>query len=124
MMKAKILIVEDEAITNMDMCEEFKLWGYEICERVSSAEEAIRKAEQDKPDVVIMDINLNSRINGITAARHIRSHLGIPIIFITGFSDEEIIEKAKNAEPVGYFTKPLDFNKIRLTIDSVTRKDK
>jgi DNA-binding NarL/FixJ family response regulator len=124
MYKAKILIVEDEAITSMDMQHIFKLWGYELCEQVSSADDAIKKAEQYKPDVVIMDINLDGNTNGIAAARHIHYSLGIPVIFITGYSDKETREKAKIADPAGYFIKPLDFNKIRLPIDSVVKTNR
>ena len=123
-MKAKILIAEDDAIQGLNIWHTFKLWGYEMCEYVLSAEEAIIKAKQEKPDIVLIDIKLNGKNNGIIAARHIHSHLGIPIIFITGYSEKKIRDKAKIAEPVGYFIKPLDLYKVRLTIDSVTRKDK
>ena len=110
MRKAKILIVEDDAIISMDLYHTFRLWGYEMCEQVSSAEEAIKKAEQEKPEVVIMDIKLNGEINGIVAALQIHSCFGIPIIFISGYSDsdKEIREKSRIAESSGYFNKPLD----------------
>jgi len=123
MKKAKILIAEDTTITSMDLWHIFDHWGYEMPEQVASGEEAIEKAEQEKPDIVLIDINLNGEMNGIEAARQIRSRFGIPIIFITGYSDKKTIEKAKIAEPVGYFIKPLDFHKLKSTIDSVIHTD-
>lgn len=124
MRKAKILIAEDDAITSMDLYHTFRRWGYQLCRQVSTAEEAINNAEQDRPDVVVMDINLNGKINGITAAAQIHSRFGIPIVFVSGYSDldSEIKKKTEIAEPAGYFNKPLDLNKIRLTIDSLTLK--
>ncbi len=123
-MKTKILIVEDEVITAMSLQHLFEHWGYGMCEQASSGKEAIEKAECEKPDLVLIDISLNGEINGIEAARQIRSRSCIPIIFITGYSDKETIKEAKSAEPAGYFVKPLDFHKLKLTIDSIVQKNK
>jgi CheY-like chemotaxis protein len=124
MIKTKIMIVEDEVITAMSLQHLLEHWGYEMCEQVSSGREAIEKAGREKPDIVLIDINLNGEISGIEAARQIRSLFCVPIIFITGYSDKETIKEAKHAEPAGYFVKPLDFKKLKLTIDSVVHKDK
>ena len=112
MAKAKILIVEDATITGMDLWHIFDLWGYEMCEQVISGEEAIKKSEDEKPDVILLDINLKGDIDGIEAARHIRSHFGIPVIFITGYTDPETRKKAETVEPAGYFVKPLDYSNL------------
>lgn len=122
MVETKILIVDDYIIPSMSRL--LKLWGYELCEQVSSGEEAVKKVEQEKPNIVLMDINLNGEMNGIEAARQICSCFSVPIIFTTVYSDDKTREAAKIAEPVGYFVKPLDFYKLRTTINSVTRKDK
>ncbi len=124
MMKTKILIVEDEIITAMSLQHLLEHWGYGMCEHASSGKEAIEKAEREKPDIVLIDISLNGEITGIEAARQIRSRFCAPIIFITGYSDKETIKEAKNVDPVGYFVKPIDFNKLKLTIDSIVRKNK
>jgi AmiR/NasT family two-component response regulator len=76
--------------------------------------------ESDKNVALLMPV----LVSGIEAARQIRSLFCVPIIFITGYSDKETIKEAKHAEPAGYFVKPLDFKKLKLTIDSVVQKNK
>ena len=124
MIKKKILIVEDEVITAMSLQHLLEHWGCGKCEQVSSGKEAIEKAMSEKPDIVLIDINLRGEPNGIEAAKQLQARFCVPIIFITGYSDEETIKEAKKIKPVGYFVKPLDFNKLRLTIESVTHKQK
>jgi two-component system, response regulator PdtaR len=124
MIKKKILIVEDEVITAMSLQHLLEHWGCGKCEKVSSGKEAIEKAMSEKPDIVLIDINLRGETNGIEAAKQLQARFCVPIIFITGYSDEETIKEAKKIKPVGYFVKPLDFNKLRSTIESVTHKQK
>jgi len=124
MIKKKILIVEDEVITAMSLQHLLEHWGCGKCEKVSSGKEAIEKAMSEKPDIVLIDINLRGETNGIEVAKQLQARFCVPIIFITGYSDEETIKEAKKIKPVGYFVKPLDFNKLRLTIESVTHSQK
>lgn len=124
MTRKKILIVEDEVITAMSLQHLLEHWGCGKCEQVSSGKEAIEKAMSEKPDIVLIDINLRGETNGIEAAKQLQDRFCVPIIFITGYSDEETIKEAKKIKPVGYFVKPLDFNKLRSTIDSVTHSQK
>ena len=124
MIKKKILIVEDEVITAMSLQHLLEHWGCGKCEQVSSGKEAIEKAMSEKPDIVLIDINLRGETNGIEVAKQLQARFCVPIIFITGYSDEETIKEAKKIKPVGYFVKPLDFNKLRLTIESVTHSQK
>ena len=124
MIKKKILIVEDEVITAMSLQHLLEHWGCGKCEKVSSGKEAIEKAMSEKPDIVLIDINLRGEPNGIEAAKQLQARFCVPIIFITGYSDEETVKEAKKIKPVGYFVKPLDFNKLRSTIESVTHRQK
>jgi len=124
MIKKKILIVEDEVITAISLQHLLEHWGCGKCEKVSSGKEAIEKAMSEKPDIVLIDINLRGETNGIEAARQLQARFCVPIIFITGYSDEETIKEAKKIKPVGYFVKPLDFNKLRSTIELVTHRQK
>lgn len=117
--KKKILIVEDEVVTGMDLWHILDLWGYEMCEQVTTGEEAIQVAEQEKPDIVLIDINLANGINGLETARRIISSLDVSVIFITGYSDDEIRKEAEGVSPAGYFVKPIDYYKLREAIDSV-----
>lgn len=121
-MKTKILIAEDTSITGMDLWHLLELWGYELCEQVTSGEEAVLKAEQEGPDIIIMDIGLDGSINGIEAAEEIHERFGIPVIFITGYSDEKTRAKAEAVKPAGFFVKPLDYYKLKSAIEEIAEK--
>ncbi len=122
--KTKILIVEDEIITAMSLKQLFEHWGLGRCKQVSSGKDAIEKTMIEKPDIVLIDIHLKGELNGIETAKQLQANFSVPVIFITGYSDEETIKEAKKMKPVGYFVKPLDFYKLKSTIESVVRKKK
>jgi two-component system, response regulator PdtaR len=122
MAKTRIMIVEDEIIIAMALSKDLEVLGYEICGPVCSGEQAIEKTEPDKPDVVLMDINIRGEISGIEAAREIRSRFGVPIVFMTGYSDQDMAERAKLLKPIGYFVKPVRAEELQLTIDSALNK--
>ncbi len=124
MVKTKILIVEDEIITAMSLQHLMELWGYRMCGQASSGKEAVEIAISEKPDIVLIDVSLSGDINGIEVAKQIRSCFSIPIIFMTGYSDKETMEEIKEMEPAGCFVKPLDFNKLKMTLDSIVQKSK
>lgn len=115
----KILIVEDEVVTGMDLWHLLNLWGYDMCEQVSTGDEAIQSAQKDSPDLVLIDINLSGNINGIEAAEKIVSRFGIPVIFITGYSDPEIQKEAEKISTAGFFVKPINYYKLKETIESI-----
>ena len=119
MSKKKIMIVEDEVITAMTMESKLSRMGYDICKLVSSGEDAIKNVEQEKPDLVLMDIILDGEINGIEAARKIHASDGIPIIFVTGCDDKGTKELVEEVEHVGYFVKPVKVEDLELTIEKV-----
>jgi CheY-like chemotaxis protein len=121
-MSTKILLVEDYIIQSMGLWNLLEFWGYNMCEQATSGEDAIIRAEQEKPDIVLMDINLDGRLNGIETARQIMSRFGIPVIFTTAYSDDRTLEKAQAAEPAGYFVKPLDLYRLRSVIDTIVSK--
>ena len=109
---SKILIVDDEAIITMQLEERLSMLGYKIAGMAASGEEAIDKARKLKPDIVLMDIVMPGKINGIEAAKAIHYELGIPIVFVTAYADDAVIEKAKCVNPYGYIVKP--FNELEL----------
>jgi CheY-like chemotaxis protein len=113
------LIVEDEIVEAMFLGKLLELWGHESCDTATSGEEALKEAENRKPDLVLMDIHVHGTISGIDAAIRIRSQLGIPVIFLTGYSDEETRQKASAAHPAGYFVKPIDYSTLREAIASI-----
>lgn len=118
MVKKKIIIVEDEFVIYFSLRNIFQRRGYEVCDVVTTGEEAIITAEKEKPDVIIMDINLSGPMNGIEAGIKIRDRFAIPIIYMTGYSEKELMEKAKEVEPIGYFVKPIDIKALLSTIES------
>jgi CheY-like chemotaxis protein len=117
MAKSKIMIVEDEWITADDIGMSLQSLGYTVSSVVSSGEEAIQKAEKDKPDLVLMDIMLKGKMDGIEAASQIRSCYNIPIIYLTAYADEKILERAKITEPFGYIVKPFVNEDLKIAIE-------
>ncbi|MFA5294445.1 MAG: response regulator [Methanoregulaceae archaeon] len=121
---AKILIVDDEAIITMQLEERLSLLGYKIAGMVASGEEAVTKARQLKPDIVLMDIVMPGKINGIEAAQSIHEELDIPVIFVTAYADDAVIEKVKCVDPYGYIVKPFNELEIKAAIElALFRKD-
>lgn len=108
----------------MFLGEILELWGYEVCGTATSGEDAIKEAEIQNPNLVLMDINIHGNISGLEAAIKIRSQAGMPIIFVTGYSDEETRQKAYTAHPAGYFIKPLDYDKLKEALMSIMHQKK
>lgn len=102
---AKILVVEDELITAEDIKSGLEFAGYTVPAIVSSGEDAIEKAGELKPDLVLMDIKLKGEMDGIEAAGQIRVRYDIPVIYLTAYSDESTVQRAKVTEPSGYILK-------------------
>ena len=117
--KKKILIVDDEAITGLSFSMILKNNGYEVCQLVTTGEEAFKRVEQEKPDMILMDILLGKGTSGIEVAKQIRSNHGMPIIFLTGYYDDKILESAKTIECSKIFIKPITPNEILSAIDQV-----
>ena len=113
----KILVVEDEIIVAEDMKRSLKNMGYSVPSIASSGEEAIKKAKEHNPNLILMDIMLDGEMDGITAADKIRATSNIPIIFQTAYSDEKILERAKITEPFGYIIKPFKERELRINIE-------
>ncbi len=107
MSKIGILVVEDENIVAKDIQQSLKKLGYEVLGVCATGEDAMSKAEQTKPNLVLMDIMLKGDISGIEAADYIRTKLNIPIIFLTAYADSSTLSKAKVTEPYGYIIKPF-----------------
>ena len=116
MTNANIMIVEDDAITAMDIENQLKNLGYGVSAKVSSGEDAIQKAKESKPDLVLMDIVLKGEMDGIEAAGEIHTQYGIPVVFLTAFADKDRIERAKITMPFGFILKPFQANKMIILI--------
>lgn len=124
MSAAKILIVEDEGLTAMELQRKLKMAGYDVPTFAFSGKEAIKKAEEIKPDLVLMDIFLKGHIDGIDAAGEIKKKLNVPIIYLTAHGDPKTKERAKITEPFAYLLKPFDVEILRQNIDQALYEQK
>jgi DNA-binding NarL/FixJ family response regulator len=115
--KPKVLVVEDEYIVSLDIQTRLIRMGYDVAGSCNSGEEAINRAAQIKPDLVLMDIMLAGKMNGIAAAKKIRSQMDVAVIFLTGYSDDATLREATTAEPFGYIVKPFDERTLKTTIE-------
>ncbi|HDQ14895.1 MAG TPA: hybrid sensor histidine kinase/response regulator [Sediminispirochaeta sp.] len=122
MPKARILLVEDESIVAMDMERRLEGLGYEVTEHVMTGEEAVKRARELQPDLILMDIHLKGNMDGIEAAQCLRSGQSIPIIYITAYSDEDTLARAKITHPFGYILKPFQEREIHSTIEMALYK--
>lgn len=122
--KVKILIVEDESIVAMDVKNRLTRLGYEVCGLAASGEEAIRKAIETRPGLILMDIRLKGEMDGVITAEQIRHWFDVPIIYLTAYSDETTIQRAKVTEPFGYLLKPLDERELHITVEMTLYKHK
>lgn len=122
--KSKILVVEDEILVARDISETLTELGYKVPAFVLSAEEAIEKTAELKPDLVLMDIMLKGKIDGINAAKTIQEKYKTPVIYLTAYSSDKILPKAKATKPYGYIVKPFDQTNLYTTIEIALYKHK
>ena len=118
-----ILIVEDEKIIALDLQRRLERFGYSVIGMASDGQEAITLARERSPDIILMDIMLAGSMDGIEAAKQIRSQLAIPVIFLTAYTDEKTLERAKEVEPFGYILKPFKERELYTTIDIALYKN-
>ncbi len=117
MPKSRIMIVEDEGIILQDLKITLEDLGYDIAATAVSGEEAIVKASEERPDLVLMDIVLIGAMDGVEAANKIKNTLNIPHIFLSSHSDKEMLDNAKVTEPFAYLTKPYHERDLSAAIE-------
>lgn len=113
----KILVVEDESIVAMDIKHRLENMGYIVPAITSSGEEAVEKASETDPDLILMDIVLKGEIDGIEAAQQIKENLDVPIVYLTAYSDERTLKRAKITGPFGYIIKPFEDRELHSAIE-------
>lgn len=123
MTNPSILIVEDEKIIANDIrFSLLRIWPNANINTSNSAENALQKIEKSHPDIVIMDIHLQGDMDGIEAAGIIRENFDVPVVYLTSFSDHQILERAKLTEPFGYLLKPFDERTLSASIEMAVFK--
>ena len=124
MTDTKILVVEDEVIVARNIEKRLISAGYKVAGIASSAEEAIELVASLKPDLVLMDIKLKGKMDGIDAAKAIRNSYRLPIIYLTSYADEETFQRAKITDPFGYLIKPFELKELNRSVEMALYKNK
>ena len=116
-MPASILIVEDEKVIAEAIEKRLKGFGYTVAGMAATWEEALEKVESLRPDLLLMDINLGAGMDGVAAAEIVRVRFDLPVVFLTAFSDDATLQRAKLTEPFGYILKPYEDQDLRTAIE-------
>ncbi|GMV95177.1 MAG: hypothetical protein AMXMBFR82_49550 [Candidatus Hydrogenedentota bacterium] len=124
MFLSRILIVEDEIIIARELEVRLEGMGYTVAGIASSGEEAIRLASDCNPDLVLMDIVIKGETDGIDAAEQIREQLAVPVIYVTAYTDDETLERARETQPFAYLVKPFSERELKANIEMALYKHK
>jgi len=115
--RSRILVVEDEELVALAIKKCLEKLGYEVPDVVASGEEAVEKAASLQLDLVLMDIHLQGLMSGIEAAGHIRESQGVPVVYLSAYSDADTLSKAKITEPFGFIVKPFEERSLQATVE-------
>ncbi|MBW1724539.1 MAG: response regulator transcription factor [Deltaproteobacteria bacterium] len=113
----KIMVVEDEAVIAIRLQERLTAMGYHVVGISYSGEDAMEQARRLRPDLILMDIMIPGEMDGIAVAKLVKTELDIPVIFLTAFSEDKIIDRAKQAEPYGYIVKPFQDRELKACVE-------
>ncbi len=116
MENVSILIVEDDEVTALNLELSLKKYNYHDIDSTDNIEDAKEILKNKKKNLVIIDISLQKNDDGIELAKHIKENYEIPFIYLTSYSDDDIIQKAKLTEPFGYIVKPFNHESLNATI--------
>lgn len=114
---AKILLAEDDAIAASHLSQSLIRMGYHVTGVVNTGEDVVGSIAENQPDIILMDISLGGKIDGICAVQEMHTHTDIPVIYVTGNSDSEVFERAKRTEPYAYLIKPYELNQLQNAIE-------
>jgi CheY-like chemotaxis protein len=113
----QVLIVEDERIVAADLESTLRSLGYRVIGIASSSDRAIELATQNVPDIALMDIRIKGAVDGIETAALLRERFGTPIVFLTAYSDDETLARARAVSPAGYLLKPFSDDELRAALE-------
>lgn len=120
----QILVVEDEIIIAEDLQTKLKKMGYSVPDIVSSGEDAIKKVKENNPDIILMDIVIHGKMDGIETVEKIHAFSDVPVIYLTAYADQHTLERAKITEPFGYLLKPYKERELLITLEMAIYKHK
>lgn len=119
---AKVMIVEDEVVVSSDLKRKIEKMGYVVTGCVRYGEKALESALCQKPDIVLMDVQLKGEMDGTQAAKQIVDEMELPIIFLTAYSDIKTIAQAKKSAPFSYLTKPIRIEDLKINLEMALYK--
>ncbi|MDH4191581.1 MAG: diguanylate cyclase [Betaproteobacteria bacterium] len=119
---ARIFVVEDEAMIALEIKDRLSVLGYDVCGSAARGEDAVQRIPALKPDLVLMDVNLAGPMTGITAAEQLGPLCDVPIVFLSAFSDSNLLAQAAHANPFGYLVKPYEERALHATIQMALAK--
>jgi response regulator NasT len=114
--RPRVLIAEDEALIRLDLAEMLDEAGYEVVAQAGDGEEAVERAREHRPDLVIMDVKM-PRLDGIAAASLIAAERIAPVVMLTAFSQRDLVERARNAGAMAYLVKPFTLSDLMPAIE-------
>lgn len=120
---ANIMIVDDEVVVLTQLGECLEVMGHKVVGEATSGEEAVTLAQNSNPDLILMDIKMPGKFDGIEAAEKIKAEQEIPLIFLTAYSENEFIERAKKVGPFGYLIKPFQRDEIKAAVEIALYKN-
>jgi len=112
----RIVIVEDDLLLSLLLEKQVGRMGYNVAAKVISGEEAVEIIRKHDPHLVLMDIKLVGEMDGIEAIQKVRDFTNVPVLYLTGNSDETTRKRARSTDPVAYMVKPVDMNLLKKTI--------
>lgn len=122
MKRANIMIVEDDRVVARDIRQQLQRMGHAVVAATADGEQAVALAAQARAELVLMDIRLGGRVDGVEAARRLRAQCEIPVIFLTAYADDETLRRAGETEPYGYLLKPFEDSQLRTTVEMALYK--
>ncbi|MBE2218143.1 MAG: response regulator [Ignavibacteria bacterium] len=117
--KKRIAVVEDEGIVAMDISKCLTSLGYEVSFVSDSGEKAIEMLELHPTDMILMDVELKGKINGLETAMQIKKDSNVPVVFLTAFEDEATLKRIGDLSSAGYLVKPFEDEQLKVTIEKV-----
>jgi DNA-binding response OmpR family regulator len=115
--KPRALIVEDEILIAEELKARLSLLGFSVIAAVDSGEEGIAIATRERPDLVLMDIRLKGKKDGVQATKEIHQHVDVPIVYLTAYSDRLTVDRARGTEYDGFVLKPFRAGELQSTIE-------
>jgi len=117
MNKTRVLVAENQPAISSDLDGRLRRLGYELAGRVDSGEAAIRRAKDCRPDVVLMDVEIEGNLPGTDVARYIQKTLKLPVIYLSANSSETTIYRARDTGPFGFIVAPFDEGRLKAAIE-------